>query len=62
MYMPVHSRDQRHDDGTGWRGFIALLALTSVIAAGHAAANARHAGTLAGKDLPGRLVTGSFSC
>jgi hypothetical protein len=40
MYLPLHQSDHRHDDGTGWRGAVALFVVMMVIAAGHAVATA----------------------
>ena len=40
VYLPLHERDHRHDDGTGWNGAIALLVVLGVIGVGHAAATA----------------------
>ena len=37
MYLHPHESDHQHDDGTGWRGAIALLVVLGVIGVGHAA-------------------------
>ncbi len=40
MYLHPHESDHQHDDGTGWRGAIALLVVLGVIGVGHAATTA----------------------
>ena len=40
MSLHPHESDHQHDDGTGWRGAIALLVLLGVIGVGHAATTA----------------------
>jgi hypothetical protein len=40
MYQPLNPPDDRHHDGTGWRGAAALFVVMTAVVAGHAVVRA----------------------